>query len=129
MKKNNKKCIICGTTYTFCLNCSKFDNLPRWMAMFDKNECKELFDIISNYQSNVCTKDEAKKRLIDIGSHKMKLLSPIQKITDEIISDLSEKTNRKEETENKVVNNSNDINKNNELDNLIIKNKKFTGKN
>lgn len=87
MKQNNKNCIICGKSYTFCTNCSKFDHLPRWMGMFHSKECKDIFDTISDYQSKVCTKEAAKNRLIDAGILNMTLRSPVQKIADEIMSD------------------------------------------
>ena len=87
MKQNNKNCIICGKAYTFCTNCSKFDHLPRWMGMFHSKKCKDIFDIISDYQSKVYTKEKSKNRLIDAGITGMTLTSPVQKIVDEIMSD------------------------------------------
>ena len=87
MKQNNKNCIICGKAYTFCTNCSKFDHLPRWMGMFHSKKCKDIFDIISDYQSKVYTKKKSKNRLIDAGITGMTLTSPVQKIVDEIMSD------------------------------------------
>ncbi len=87
MKQNNKNCIICGKSYTFCTNCSKFDHLPRWMGMFHSKECKDIFDTISDYQSNVCSKEEALNRLTDAGITNITLTSPVQKIVDEIMSD------------------------------------------
>ena len=87
MKQNNKNCIICGKAYTFCTNCSKFDHLPRWMGMFHSKECKDIFDTISDYQSKVCSKEEAQNRLTDAGIANITLASPVQKIVDEIMSD------------------------------------------
>lgn len=85
MRKNNKRCLICSNLYTFCLNCAEFDHLPRWMGMFDKKECKEIFDAISDYRSNLCTKEETKERLIKIGALNMKVNKAVQKSIDEIM--------------------------------------------
>ena len=63
MKKNNKKCIVCGKVYTFCNSCSAFDRYPRWMGIYHDENCKNVFEITSDYLSGDITKEEAKVRL------------------------------------------------------------------
>ena len=63
MKKNNKTCVCCQKKYTFCLNCSDFDHLPRWMAIYHDENCKKISDAISNYNFNHITKEQAKEIL------------------------------------------------------------------
>ncbi len=92
MRKNNKRCLICSNLYTFCLNCGEFDHLPRWMNMFDKKECKEIFDAVSDYKSNLCTKEETEERLIKVGALNMKLNKTVKKTVDEIMEE-SNKSN------------------------------------
>jgi len=58
--KNNKKCLCCSEIYTFCLHCSEFDNLPRWMNIFHNENCKNLFNITNDYKAGSITAEEAK---------------------------------------------------------------------
>lgn len=85
MVSNNKKCIMCGKTYTFCLNCSKFDSLPRWMAMFCGQKCKDVFDAISDYKANAVSKSDTKIKLA--GLIKDTVFTPtVQKRISEIMA-------------------------------------------
>lgn len=63
MKKNNKKCIVCGEIYTYCNSCSEFDKYPRWMGVYHEENCKNVFDITSKFLSGHITKEEAKELL------------------------------------------------------------------
>lgn len=65
MKENNKKCICCGKVYTYCPRCEAVHSLPRWMNMFDNENCKKLFDIASDYVGGVLDKDTALLMLTD----------------------------------------------------------------
>ena len=49
MVKNNKKCILCGKVYSYCNSCSEFDHLPRWMECYCSENCKEIFNALSDY--------------------------------------------------------------------------------
>ena len=63
IKKNNRKCICCQKEYSFCPNCSDYDNLPRWMTIFHDENCKEIFNTVTSYYDKSITKDKAKERL------------------------------------------------------------------
>lgn len=63
MRKNNKKCIVCGEVYTYCSGCSEFDKYPRWMSIYHEENCKNIFDITSKFLSSSITKEEAKEEL------------------------------------------------------------------
>lgn len=63
MKKNNKKCIVCGEIYTYCNSCSEFDKYPRWMGIYHEENCKNVFDIVSKFLSGHIDKEEAKEAL------------------------------------------------------------------
>ena len=58
-KRNNKKCIVCGTAYTFCNNCGDYSHLPRWKAIYHEENCKNIFEVASDYLAGDITKDEA----------------------------------------------------------------------
>ena len=86
LKRKNKTCITCGENYTFCTGCSEFDHLPRWMAMYHNENCKELFDITTGYLCGHISADEAKDRYEKCDlSYKEKLRDKIQKSIDELL--------------------------------------------
>ena len=59
--KNNKKCLACGTVYTFCPDCFSADRLaPAWRAEFCSSECKDLWSTATKFNMNKLTKAEAK---------------------------------------------------------------------
>lgn len=62
VKKNNKQCIVCGTKYTYCPNCSDYANMPHWMGWFHNSNCRKIFYITSGYCNKTITKEEANKQ-------------------------------------------------------------------
>lgn len=60
MVRNNKTCILCGNKYSYCSGCAEFDHLPRWMECYCSENCKDIFNILSSYNMNHKTKEEAK---------------------------------------------------------------------
>lgn len=65
MKKNNKTCILCGKKYTFCNRCEEFDRLPRWMGIYCSDNCRAIFNILTDYNGGHITKEEAIQKLND----------------------------------------------------------------
>lgn len=77
-QKNNRTCLCCSKTYTFCLHCSDYDHLPRWMNIFHDENCKNLFDITNEYMAGKITAEEAKERYSKCDlSYKNKLKTSI----------------------------------------------------
>lgn len=58
-----KKCLCCGTTYSYCNNCWDYRGLPTWMNSFHDENCKDIFQICTDYNFELITKEEAKKLL------------------------------------------------------------------
>jgi hypothetical protein len=99
MKKNNKKCICCGEVYTFCTGCSEYDKYPRWMAIYHNENCKNLFNISSDFLAGELSKEEASTRLKDCDlSYKNKLHHSIVDAIDKIQKNDAIKTEAKKET-------------------------------
>ena len=65
MKKNNKTCILCGKKYTFCNRCEEFDRLPRWMGIYCSDNCRAIFNILTDYNGGHITKEEEIQKLND----------------------------------------------------------------
>ena len=45
----NRTCHVCGKRYYYCSssNCEQSKNKPRWMVMFDEENCKQIWDATS----------------------------------------------------------------------------------
>lgn len=84
MKKDNKTCFCCGKKYKYCNSCSEYAALPQWMNLYDKIECKTIFDVATDYCQKVITKEEAKERLAEYDVTKITLKDSIKKIIDEV---------------------------------------------
>lgn len=63
MSDTNKKCFVCGKEYKYCNNCSDFSTQPRWKEMFDTENCKVIFGILSSYNTGSIDDKKATERL------------------------------------------------------------------
>ena len=61
--KYERKCLCCGTSYSYCNNCYDFRNYPLWMNSFHNENCKNIFETCTNYNFKLITKEQAKKDL------------------------------------------------------------------
>lgn len=61
--KYERKCLCCGTSYSYCNNCYDFRNYPLWMNSFHNENCKNIFETCTNYNFRLITKEQAKKDL------------------------------------------------------------------
>ena len=87
MKKNNRKCIVCGKLYTYCPHCGADATKPAWYAEFHDENCREIFHIVSEYLANEITKEEAQKRVQKCDlSHKKTFKASISRELDTIIA-------------------------------------------
>jgi hypothetical protein len=67
MVQSNKKCIACGTKYTYCPDCSRADALkPTWYNEFCSESCKDLWLTLARYKMERLTKDEAKSAILEL---------------------------------------------------------------
>nr|DAQ21638.1 MAG TPA: Nfn subunit A, Nfn subunit [Caudoviricetes sp.] len=60
---NNRICLTCGKPYEYCGSCPSSLNLPVWKNLFDTENCKTVFETVSDYAQNAITKESAKVRL------------------------------------------------------------------
>lgn len=91
MKRNNRTCAICSKIYTYCPSCSEFDALPRWMVMFDKKNCLEMFDLVCCYREGQLSKEQALERLEKLSLEDFdKYSEKVQGILNEILEAKSE---------------------------------------
>ena len=62
MAKKNRECLTCGTKYTYCPNCNRKE--PSWMVEFHEENCKNIFQICTQYNIGLLTKEQAQEALI-----------------------------------------------------------------
>lgn len=61
MAKKNRECLTCGTKYSYCPNCNRKE--PSWMAEFHDENCKNIFQICTQYNVGLLTKEVAQEEL------------------------------------------------------------------
>lgn len=63
----NRKCLACGTKYSYCPDCSRSDALkPTWYSEFCGESCKDLWLTLTRYNMNRLTKPEAKSIISEL---------------------------------------------------------------
>lgn len=70
MASLNRTCKVCGNKYHYCPTCSSDANKPRWMTMFDCEDCKKIFDTATMFNLGKIDKAEAKNRLSGVNTNK-----------------------------------------------------------
>lgn len=74
MAKLNRKCIICGTRYSYCPHCSEDANKPTWMAIFCGENCKDIYTTLDDFRDGRISREDAQTVLNGLD------LSPIEKL-------------------------------------------------
>lgn len=83
---NNRVCLCCGNAYEYCGTCKRGVNLPAWKNLFDTENCKDIFQTVSDYEQKAIDKAKAKKILASCDlkhSFKNNIKETIDKITKE----------------------------------------------
>lgn len=63
MAKNNRTCAVCGKGYHYCPTCRTDMKKPRWMNMFDAEDCKTIFEVSTKFNLGKLTAFEAQDQL------------------------------------------------------------------
>lgn len=87
---NNRTCLTCGEAYEYCGSCPSSLNLPVWKNLFHSENCKLVFQTVSDYAQNVISKESAKEKLAVCDlSCTQSFKENIRKYIDEIVADES----------------------------------------
>lgn len=99
-----RECIICGTKYKYCRNCSQYDPEETWRNLFCSENCKDIFNIASeHFDSKNTNVQEAYEKLSEKDLSKKSqfnkhILAEIEKILSDGQSKISvEKTEESED--------------------------------
>lgn len=63
MKKTNRICLTCGKAYSYCPNCTEDELKPTWMALYDTENCREIFNTLTEYNAGLITAKVADERI------------------------------------------------------------------
>lgn len=95
---NNRICLTCGKPYEYCGSCPSSLNLPVWKNIFDTENCKTVFETVSDYAQNEITKELAKVRL-----SKCDISGVFKNNIQKLINDINEEdTKNREIKENEI---------------------------
>lgn len=64
MSKYERTCIVCGKVTEYCPYCAQYAHMPNWHTIYCSENCKELFDIVSNYKIGKLTDDEVNEQVL-----------------------------------------------------------------
>lgn len=85
MAKKNRICIACGKHYTYCISCSDQRDLEAWHAIYCSSNCRDIYNIASDYIFGSATKEDAKERFCNCDmSYKDALHHKIIEVVDEV---------------------------------------------
>lgn len=79
-----RKCVCCGKEYEFCPGCPRKDQ-PAWMVTFCSEPCKELFNIVTAYNTKRISKADVKKYVTEHKLDASKFTGPVKKVLDEVV--------------------------------------------
>lgn len=82
----NRTCLACGKQYEHCGSCPNSAKFPAWKNIFDTEDCKVIFENVSDYIQGVITKDVAKDRISKCDLS-VKYKDNIQKHIDDIMTE------------------------------------------
>lgn len=63
-KQKLRTCCVCRKNYHFCPRCNEDKDKPAWYFTFCSSNCKDIYDITSQFENNWITANDA-KRILD----------------------------------------------------------------
>lgn len=64
MARRDRHCVVCGKKYQYCSTCSQDRNKPLWMNEFDVESCKDIYQICTEFNVGIKSKEEAQAALV-----------------------------------------------------------------
>jgi hypothetical protein len=78
-----RRCVCCNKEYEYCPGCPKKDQ-PGWMVTFCSKPCKELFNIVTAYNTKRINKAAVKKYADEHNLDSKKFTGPVRKVLEEV---------------------------------------------
>lgn len=71
MERKLRMCSTCRSEYRFCPRCNEDKDKPNWYFAFCSENCKDIYDITSNYSWGNISEKEAKEKLSKLNLSKI----------------------------------------------------------
>ena len=71
MERKLRICSTCRSEYRFCPRCNEDKDKPNWYFAFCSENCKDIYDVTSNYGWGNITPKEAKERMSKLDLSKI----------------------------------------------------------
>lgn len=83
-----RKCILDGTKYEYCPNCSGYNSNEKWRLIYCSDNCRQIDHIRDAYKSKKISVEEAKKQLSNYDVPSIEnILDWAKPIIEEILKD------------------------------------------
>lgn len=98
MARRNRECYLCGQDYKYCPTCSQDKNKPSWMSEFHSENCKNIFQICTEFNLGIVEKYEAQAALEQCDlSNKENFKSFVQRDIENICAEEPKKRGKRAE--------------------------------
>ena len=71
MERKERTCAVCRQNYKFCPHCNEDKNKPLWLLTFCSSNCKNIYDVTSQFEDNRIGINEAKTQLDKLDLSKL----------------------------------------------------------
>lgn len=78
--KHERKCICCGSQYSYCYTCSEDQSKPTWYGIFCSDNCHDVYDATLRYGEGLLTQGEARTVLNKLDISKKDQMHPVIKM-------------------------------------------------
>ena len=114
MAEKEKKCFICGKTYTYCPHCKDANPEESWKILFHDDKCRDISRIWYAYRGKEISKEEAKESMgvlkpniddaLNYDSVPAKEIQEIFGVNKKVVDEVSSPEGKPEEDEGKIQN-------------------------
>ena len=102
--KNNRTCIICGRSYRYCPTCGEDTGKPTWYAIFDGENCHDIYETCVAYRDKNITVKEAYEKMNKLDLSYLDSIVPATKAQiEEILNSQNTLNESKKEANNTYV--------------------------
>ena len=107
--KNNRECIICGRSYHYCPTCGADVGKPTWYAIFDGQNCHDIYEICVAYRDKEISIEDAYNKMSNLDLSYLDSIVPATKA--QITEIMSFKKPKEDKSVEKKETNNTNINK------------------
>ena len=93
-----RRCIVCDTSYEFCMRCNRVPSDEYWRNIYCSQDCREIFKTCSRFEGGAITADEAYEKLIQYNVEGKDIQMSVKNSVERIKKGASKKETKPEVT-------------------------------